>query len=50
MDTQLRTGGGEEEFVFCTIGPRGRNRSSFKMRLRWAKSISIFFRSHLDLV
>jgi len=31
------------------FGPRNRNRSSFRMRLRWANSISIFFRSRLEV-
>src|SRR6266576_1395745 len=31
------------------FGPRNRSRSSFKMRLRWANSISTFFRSRLEV-
>lgn len=30
------------------LGPRRRSRSSFRMRLRWANSISTFFRSRLE--
>jgi CheY-like chemotaxis protein len=30
------------------FGPRNRNRSSFRMRLRWANNISTFFRSRLE--
>ena len=30
-------------------GPRSRSRSSFRMRLRWANSISTFFRSRLEV-
>jgi hypothetical protein len=31
------------------FGPLRRRRSSFRMRLRWAKSISIFFRSRREM-
>jgi len=33
---------------WAPLGPRSRRRSSFRMRLRWAKSISTFFRSRQD--
>ena len=34
---------------FAPHGPRNRNRPSPRMRLRWAKSISIFFRSRIEI-
>ena len=34
---------------FAPHGPRNRNRPNPRMRLRWAKSISTFFRSHIEI-
>ena len=34
---------------FAPHGPRNRNRPSPRMRLRWAKSISTFFRSFIEI-
>src|SRR4051794_20853479 len=42
-------GGGEEELVLGTIRARRRRRSSFRIRLRWANSISTFFRWRRDV-
>ena len=35
---------------FAPHGPRNRNRPNPRMRLRWAKSISTFFRSRIEIL
>ena len=41
-------GGSEVELITCSIRARSRSRSSFRMRLRCANSISTFLRSLRD--